>query len=115
MRDIGCIATLAIIADEQRSGTDAALRFPSVMQRGRTYAGLVGTLIVEQSGQPREVIALAIRQSAQDQRAMLAAKAAATRGNDGSMAQTNMAGLNDLAAPCFMQLDAIVPDDEPAD
>lgn len=112
MRDIGCIATLAIIADDQRNGKAPALRFPNVMQRGRTYAGLVGARIVEQSGQPREVIALAIRKSAQAQRTMLARKDAKRSNGEGS-ATGSADRLNELAAPCITQLNASVPADDP--
>jgi hypothetical protein len=67
-RDIGCVALLGLLAEEQRRGTiDAS--FPDVISKGRTYAGIVGARIVEQSGLPREIIAQAMVAAAESARA----------------------------------------------
>jgi len=65
--DIGCVATLGLLADEQRRGVTTSLRFPNVMQRGRVYAGIVGPRVMTEAQLPREVVALAIRQAVSDQ------------------------------------------------
>ncbi len=67
MRQIGCIATLGLIAHEQRRGIAAALAYPNLQDSGQKFTGIVGDRITFETGQPREVIALAIRQSVADQ------------------------------------------------
>ena len=67
MQGIQCIATFGLLARDQRSGEAYARRYPDFTQRGRQYAGIVGDRIVFESNQPKEVIALAIRRSAEDQ------------------------------------------------
>ncbi len=72
VRDIGCVAAIAILADEQRRG-DKALRLadtplPDVQADGRKWAGIVGDRITYESGQPREVAAFAMRQAARAER-----------------------------------------------
>jgi hypothetical protein len=58
-REIGCIALLGLLAEDQRrSAIDAD--FPDVTIKGRIYAGIVGPRIVAQSGLPQEVIGQAI-------------------------------------------------------
>jgi hypothetical protein len=64
-RDIGCVALLGLLAEEQRIKASYE-EFPNVKSKGRTYAGIVGARIVEQSGLPREVIAQAIIAAAQN-------------------------------------------------
>lgn len=63
MRDIGCVAVIGIIAHEQRSGLDALKDYADVRDDGKRWAGLVGQRIMDESGQPREVVAFAIKQS----------------------------------------------------
>jgi hypothetical protein len=67
MRDIGCVATLGLVADEQRRGISSSLRFPDVQERGSKFAGIVGTRVMQETGQPKEVVASAISQSVNDQ------------------------------------------------
>jgi hypothetical protein len=66
-RDLGCIALLGLLADEQRRGL-REIEIPDVTVTGKTYAGIVGARIVADSGLPREVIAQAIMTAADDAR-----------------------------------------------
>ncbi len=63
-RDLGCVATLGIIAQEQNiPSKQAASQYPDLRKRGKIWTGKVGVRIMEESGQPREVIALAIKEA----------------------------------------------------
>lgn len=73
MRDIGCVATLGLVADEQRRGVAGSNRFPDVTAKGKIYAGIVGDRVVFESGQPKEAVALAIRLSVKDQQSRVIA------------------------------------------
>ena len=63
MRDIGCVAAIGIIAHEQRSGQGASQSYPDMRESGKRWAGIVGDRVMEESGQPREVVAFAIKQA----------------------------------------------------
>lgn len=109
MRDIGCVATLAIVAGDQRRGALPSLRFPNVMQRGPQYASIVGRRIVAETGQPQEVVGLAIQTAAEAQRAkLLAAKTEAGPAAPDTAASASE--LERLLAPCLARLDAEVPE-----
>ena len=71
-RDIACIVEIAILADEQKRGVRNTDTFPDVTVSGKRWTGLMGAQIVEETGQPREIIAFAMSE---------AAKARQTRGN----------------------------------
>jgi hypothetical protein len=60
-RDIGCVAVIGIIAHEQREGKAAAKGFPDVRETGKRWAGIVGQRVMDESGQPREVVAFAMK------------------------------------------------------
>ncbi len=60
-RDILCVVELAVVADEQRRGVT---RGPDVQADGKRWAGLVGTRIVQETGQPRELVAFAMNEAA---------------------------------------------------
>jgi hypothetical protein len=79
MRDIGCVATIGIIAHEQRSGQDTLQNYADVRENGKRWAGIVGQRVMDESGQPREVVALAIKQAveAEQEQAMKASDAPA--------------------------------------
>jgi hypothetical protein len=64
IRDLGCVAVVAIVADEQRRGIPSAAAFPDVQMSGRTWIGIVGDRVTFESGQPKEVVAFALRQAA---------------------------------------------------
>lgn len=61
--DIGCVAALATLAEKQRLGT-APSDMADVRQAGKRWAGIVGSRIADQSGQPRELIAVAMTEAA---------------------------------------------------
>lgn len=61
--DIGCVAVLATLAEKQRIGT-APSGAPDVRQSGKRWAGIVGSRITAQSGQPRELVAVAMAEAA---------------------------------------------------
>ena len=100
MRDIGCVATLGLVADEQRRGISSSLRFPDVQERGSKFAGIVGTRVMQETGQPKEVVAGAISQSVNDQQRLSIETADAT---------VRQKILDDLVAKCLPLLDSEVP------
>jgi hypothetical protein len=61
--DIFCVAVLATLAEKQRTGT-APADAPDVRQSGKRWAGIVGNRITTQSGQPRELVAVAMAEAA---------------------------------------------------
>lgn len=69
MRDIGCVATIGIVAHEQRTGQELPETFPDMRESGKRWAGMVGARIMEESGQPREVVAFAIKQAVETEQA----------------------------------------------
>jgi hypothetical protein len=78
-RDIGCVAVMALIAYDQGRNAPGAERFPDVRETGKRWAGIVGDRITFETGQPREVIAFAIKEAvaAEQQRAIDASDPAA--------------------------------------
>lgn len=79
LQDIGCIATLALIAYDQGRNAPGANAFPDIRESGKRWAGIAGDRAAFESGQPREVIAYAIREAvkAEQQKAIDAADPAA--------------------------------------
>ncbi len=69
MRNIGCVATIGLIAHEQRTGQELPETFPDMRESGKRWAGMVGARIMEESGQPREVVAFAIQQAVEAEQA----------------------------------------------
>jgi hypothetical protein len=61
--DIACVAVLATLAEKQRLGS-APVGAPDVRQSGKRWAGIVGGRITAQSGQPRELVAVAMAEAA---------------------------------------------------
>ena len=68
-QDISCVAAFAIVASEQEAGTDSAMGYPLLTERGRAYAGQVGERIMAESGQSREQVRDAILEAVADQQA----------------------------------------------
>ena len=64
IRDLGCVAVVAIIAEEQRQGLATAMAFPDMRLQGRKWAGIVGDRVTFESGHPKEVVAFAMREAA---------------------------------------------------
>ncbi|MEW6576173.1 MAG: hypothetical protein AB1408_07465 [Pseudomonadota bacterium] len=60
MRDIGCVATIALAVGER----------PDLAQPGKRWSGIVGQRVMYMTGQPREVVALAMTEAAKAQSAL---------------------------------------------
>jgi hypothetical protein len=60
-RDIFCVVEIAVLADEQRRGEPHDASLPA---EGKRWAGIVGARIVQETGQPREVVAVAMMEAA---------------------------------------------------
>lgn len=69
-RDIGCVVEIAVLADAQKGGVVSGA---DVRASGRRWAGIVGDRIMFESGQPRELVGVAMTE---------AAKARASRAKD---------------------------------
>lgn len=63
MQDIGCVAVIGIAAHEQRSKQGALSNYPNLDEDGKRWAGIVGDRVMAATGQPREVVGLAIQMS----------------------------------------------------
>ena len=61
MHDIGCVAVIGVAAHEQRSKQGALSNYPNLGEDGKRWAGIVGDRVMAATGQPREVVALAIQ------------------------------------------------------
>jgi hypothetical protein len=61
--DVACVAMIATTAEKQRKGVSAP-ELPDVRQSGKIWAGIVGSRITQESGQPRELIAVAMTEAA---------------------------------------------------
>ena len=61
--DIACVAILATVAEKQRLGLSVP-DIGDVQSSGKIWAGLVGSRITEESGQPRELVAVAMTEAA---------------------------------------------------
>jgi hypothetical protein len=73
-RDIGCVAVIGIIAHEQREEKAAAKGLPDVRETGKRWAGIVGQRVMDESGQPREVVAFAMKAAVEAEQAQVIAK-----------------------------------------
>jgi hypothetical protein len=60
-RDIACVVEIAVIVEQQKRSSAAQ---GELAQNGKRWAGIVGTRIVEESGQPRELVAFAMNEAA---------------------------------------------------
>lgn len=61
MQDLSCVAVIGLAAYQQRSKQNALPEYPDVREDGKRWAGIVGDRVTEATGQPREVVALAIQ------------------------------------------------------
>lgn len=82
-RDIACVVEIAVLADAQKRGLAGGADMQS---SGRRWAGIVGDRIMFETGQPRELVAVAMNE---------AAKSRATRSID-----------NEAVAACSRQIKA---------
>ena len=63
-RDLGCVAILGLMAQERNiPSKQASAQYPNLFEHGKLWTGKVGVRIMEESGQPREVVALAIQEA----------------------------------------------------
>jgi hypothetical protein len=60
-RDIFCVVEIAVLADGLKRGEP---HDPALADEGKKWAGYVGARIVEQTGQPRAVVAVAMMEAA---------------------------------------------------
>jgi hypothetical protein len=67
-RDIDCIAAIAILSDEQTRGVQSAVKFPPVGLDGPKWSGIMGERIMFETGQPKEVVAFAMREAVRARR-----------------------------------------------
>ncbi len=68
-RDIACVAVIAIAADAQRRGSQGATMPSDLLQTGKRWAALVGARVMEQSGAPKELVAIAMTEAAKAEQA----------------------------------------------
>jgi hypothetical protein len=93
-RDIACVVEIAVQADAQKRGIAGGT---DVQANGKRWAGIVGDRIVFETGQPREVVALAMQEVAQ---------ASATKPRDGAV-------LDACTRQMLRELDAASAADQP--
>ncbi|MBL0924432.1 MAG: hypothetical protein IBJ12_08195 [Sphingomonadaceae bacterium] len=60
-RDISCVVEIAVLADAQKRGVAGGI---DVQASGRRWAGIVGDRIMAETGQPRELVAVAMTEAA---------------------------------------------------
>jgi hypothetical protein len=60
-RDIACVVEVAVLADAQKRGATGK---PDVQADGRRWAGIVGDRVTTETGQPRELVAVAMTEAA---------------------------------------------------
>lgn len=60
-RDIACVVEIAVLANAQKRGQSPGA---DVQASGRRWAGIVGDRIMFETGQPRELVAVAMTEAA---------------------------------------------------
>lgn len=60
-KDINCVVEIAVLANAQKRGLVAGT---DVQSNGRRWAGIVGDRITFETGQPRELVAVAMNEAA---------------------------------------------------
>lgn len=99
-QDIACVAILATTAEKQRLGAPLPDNMPNAIelqQSGKIWAGMVGSRITEASGQPRELIAVAMTEAAKAE--FQRPSDAATVGKCAVQMRTEIANAQALDAP----------------
>lgn len=71
MRDIGCVAMIALVADQQRKGINGFDRYDDLSESGAIFAANVGQRVTDESGQSRDIIGVAIQELAREQLPLL--------------------------------------------
>lgn len=59
--DISCVVEIAVLANAQKRGVAAGT---DIQAKGRRWAGIVGDRIMFETGQPRELVAVAMTEAA---------------------------------------------------
>jgi hypothetical protein len=59
-RDISCVVEIAVLADARRRGAATG----DIAATGKRWAGIVGDRIMFETGQPRELVAVAMTETA---------------------------------------------------
>ncbi len=72
LRDIACVAAIGLVAHDQRSGLAEAKKFPDFSMNGKTWGGIVGDRVTQETGQPREVVAAEIQAAVQREQRLIA-------------------------------------------
>jgi hypothetical protein len=78
-RDIACVAVMAVIAGEQQRGVTGSDVFPDVRETGKRWMPIVGERVMRETGQPRELVGLAMTESAKAAQARTQVKECAQR------------------------------------
>jgi hypothetical protein len=65
-RDIACVVEIAVLAEAQKRGQE---RGTDIQANGRRWAGIVGDRIMFETGQPRELVAVAMNEAAKSRAA----------------------------------------------
>lgn len=60
-RDISCVVEIAVLANAQKRGASSGT---DVQANGKRWAGIVGDRIMFETGQPREIVAIAMTEAA---------------------------------------------------
>lgn len=74
-RDISCVATFAILADEQRRGVALDTAIPDVREDGKKWTVIVGERVMQETGQPRELVGVAMTEAAKAEQGRAAQQA----------------------------------------
>ena len=68
-RDLSCVAALAIVASEQQRGVESSFVYPLIQERGKTYAGVIGERVMQETGMSQEDVGKAMVAAVADQQA----------------------------------------------
>lgn len=71
VEDIGCVAILGLVTDQQKRGNEDFDRFGDYSELGRVFAADVGERIVKETSQSRDVVAIAMQEAAREQLPLL--------------------------------------------
>jgi hypothetical protein len=98
-RDISCVVEIAVLADAQKRGLAGG---GDLQANGRRWAGIVGDRIMFETGQPRELVAVAMNEAAKSRAARAvdnATIAACTRQMTGELATADAADAANAPLP----------------
>ncbi len=93
-RDIFCVVEIAVLADAQKRGASGGI---DVQVNGKRWAGIVGDRIMFETGQPREIVAIAMTEAAKARSARVTNSGAVTACT--SQMQAELAAAEQAVAP----------------